>query len=841
MPTRNPDPPLSSLRTRYTLFALLVVGLVVAVSAFAYLGLRHTQDQAARNLLERNALSESIQGVRAGLVEAYKSLDLFLLEPSVDAHRAHFDAALASAIDHARHLHASGWVARHGQDDTTGAALARLKQLQGEIGELVDTRLDSARQYPSLAVGNRVMAPAVVDADNAFAIIFNEMNTEGTQTRQPDTYLAFIRAQRLWMQMLSNARLYLANRVGSFNESSLTVQAQGIATLYGVIQEIHKELERLDAEGKVGFEGSAALGDMRRAMAIWFGGFEQVRRIHQSDRWRMDAVIMKEKIAPSVDAINLHLLTIEQAFSQAFAQDAEAIAQAAARLAWGLWLVAGLAVAFVVLVLMTTNRLVLRPIAAVTRALKAEAMGKTGVDMPAARTLETRDLIEAFGEMHHQVKLRQAELEHRALHDALTALPNRTLLFERIEHDIQLARRYDTRLSLLMLDLDRFKEINDTLGHQVGDSLLVEVGNRLRGCLRETDTVARLGGDEFAILLPGVSSEDVMHAVDKLLDTFRQPVRLLDVELYVAASIGVAMYPEHGEHAHTLLQHADVAMYVAKRAQSGYALYDADKDEHSITRLAMLTDLRQAIEHDQFQLHYQPIVSLATGEVASVEALLRWHHPKHGQVPPELVVELAEKTGLINPLTHAVIDQALAQAARWRAQGLPLHLSVNLSMHNLHDGHLVDTLRTALQTHGIPGTALTLEMTESAMMSNPRLAMHVLNEIDALGIRLAVDDFGTGFSSLAYLKSLPVDILKIDKSFVFGLDEDRSDQAIVRATLSLGHSLGLEVVAEGIETQQVWELLRDMGCDDAQGYHISRPLSAGELEAWLKKRRMAGN
>lgn len=838
MPNTRQDRPLSSLRARYTLFALLVVGLVLLLSAFAYLGLRHTQGQAAQNLAVRDALSESIHGVRAGLFDAYKSLDLFLLEPSVQAHQTRFDSALNGAIADVQVLSTSGWVARHGHQHVTQAMLQRLTQLKAEIGELVATRLDSARQYPSLAIGNRIMAPATVNADNALAIIFNEMNQEATHTQHPHTYQAFLRTQRLWMQMLSNARLYLANRVGSFNEASLKVQAQGIDTMYGVMQETFKELDRMNTDGRVGFESGFALEDLRRAVATWHGGFEQVRRIHEGDRWRMDAVIMKEKIAPSVDAINTHLLDLERAFSGAFSRDAEAISRAAARLAWSLWGVAGLAVMFVVLVLMTTDRLVLRPIAAVTRALKAEAMGKPGLEMPASRTLETRDLVEAFGEMHHQVNLRQAELEHRALHDALTALPNRTLLFERIEHDIQLARRYDHQLCLLMIDLDRFKEVNDTLGHQVGDSLLVEVGARLRACLRETDTVARLGGDEFAILLPGTTADEAQQAVDKLLDTFRQPVTLEGVEFYVAGSIGVAVYPAHGEHAQDLLQHADVAMYIAKRNQSGYALYDPAKDEHSLSRLAMVTDLRQAVEQGQLQLHFQPILSLASGDVVSVEALLRWHHPQHGQVSPEVVIELAEKIGLIGALTDAVIDQALAQAARWHGQGLPLHLSVNLSMHNLHDSQLPDKVGAALRAHGVPGNTLTLEMTEGAMMSNPRLVMQVLNGLDALGIRIAVDDFGTGFSSLAYLKSLPVDILKIDKSFVFGLDEDKSDQAIVQATLSLGHNLGLEVVAEGVESREVWDLLHAMGCDHAQGYYMSKPLAPDALESWLKTRRI---
>ncbi|WP_018955044.1 putative bifunctional diguanylate cyclase/phosphodiesterase [Thioalkalivibrio sulfidiphilus] len=837
MPVSDLKPRLHSLRARYTLFALFLVALVLISSTLAYLDLSRTQRSAAQDLELRDSLASSINGVRAGLVETYKSLDLFLIEAEMGNYQEDIHRALADTLHHATLLRESDWIPHHGQHEPVEAISSRLQQLHGEIDELIDIRLDPPRLYPSMAAGPAIMGPSRDVADNALGIIFYTMEQENTLVEDPHAYDALVRARRLWMHMLSNFRLYMANRLGSFELATMPVQEQGIRTLHAAFLEQFQVLELLAAEGRLGFEITAAMEDLRRGVEQWYGGFEYVAELHATDRWRTDAIVMREQVAPSVDAINAQLLRLERALATAMSADVQAIAAASSRLAFSLWLVAGLTILFVILLLTTTDRLVLRPIAAVTRALKAEAMGKSGVPMPFSRTVETRDLVEAFGEMHRQVRLREAELEYRALHDSLTTLPNRTLLLERIEHDMRLAHRQGGQLGLLMIDLDRFKEVNDTLGHQVGDALLVEVGNRLQTALRETDTVARLGGDEFAVLLPGAGREDVIQAAGKLQDVFKHPVQLNGMEIYVAASIGAAIYPDHGTQPQTLMQHADVAMYMAKRGQRGVALYDPAEDQYTIARLALMTDLRQAVEQGELTLHYQPVLSLATGELVSAEALLRWSHPEHGQVAPELVIELAEQTGLIGPLTYGVIDKALTQAARWRQQGLTLNISINLSMHNLHDADLTRRVNEALQQHGIPGECLTLEVTETAMMANPRRAQTALRELDNLGIRLAVDDFGTGFSSLSYLKSLPVDVLKIDKSFVMGLDRDKSDQAIVQATLSLGHSLGLEVVAEGVETRHTWSFLRDHGCDAAQGYHMSKPLPAEELQDWVKSRK----
>jgi diguanylate cyclase (GGDEF)-like protein len=430
-------------------------------------------------------------------------------------------------------------------------------------------------------------------------------------------------------------------------------------------------------------------------------------------------------------------------------------------------------------------------------------------------------------------KRAESALEHQALHDALTDLPNRVLLHDRLQQAIRAAERSRSSVALLVMDLDRFKEVNDTFGHHTGDQLLQQLGQRLGSVLRGSDTIARLGGDEFAVLLPTATFEDARQIAERLLQVLEEPFSLGGLQLEIDASIGIALSPDHGLDAETLLRRADVAMYVAKRSSTGHALYTADQDEHSPMRLAMVGELRRAIDHNELALYYQPKLSLASGQVTCVEALVRWDHPRHGMLGPDVFVPIAEQTGLIRPLARWVLDAALRQCNRWRQDGLDLSVAVNLSMRNLHDPEVVDMSRQLLLRWGIPPARLVVEITESSLMADAARAMEVLGRLRGMGVSVSIDDFGTGYSSLAYLKRLPVDELKIDKSFVAHVATDRNDAAIVRSTIGLAHDLGLSVVAEGIEDQRTLEFLAGLGCDVAQGYFISRPLPVDALGDWL--------
>lgn len=438
--------------------------------------------------------------------------------------------------------------------------------------------------------------------------------------------------------------------------------------------------------------------------------------------------------------------------------------------------------------------------------------------------------------MQHALRDREAQnatLEYQATHDALTDLPNRTLFDDRVQQAIRTGQRERRPVALVLMNLDRFKDINNTLGYKNGDLVLQHVGRRLRDVLRESDTLARLGGDEFAVLLPATDAEGAIQAARTLLQALEAPFVLEGLPLQVDASLGIVVCPDHGEEAGLLLRRMDVAMYAAKQAGKEYAVYIAEGDHYSPRRLALMGELRHAIDQNQLFLLYQPQVHLPTSRVTGVEALVRWQHPQHGPIPPDQFIPAAERTGLIKPLTLWVLTMALRQCQAWRHAGLDLSVAVNLSVRNLQDPHLPDQVDALLRQCGVNPYRLELEITESILMADPSRAMDILTRLNALGVRLSIDDFGIGYSSLGYLKKLPVNTIKVDKSFVIDMAVSDDSAAIVRSTIDLAHNLGLTVVAEGVENQHALEQLVALGCDAAQGYYLNRPVAAADLTRWL--------
>ncbi len=434
-----------------------------------------------------------------------------------------------------------------------------------------------------------------------------------------------------------------------------------------------------------------------------------------------------------------------------------------------------------------------------------------------------------------EMMLQQARLEHQALHDALTGLPNRILLGNRADHALQASCRTGTLVGLFLLDLDRFKEVNDTLGHHVGDALLKELAERLQHVVRTSDTVARLGGDEFAVLLPQIDSVDqAMELAKRILAVFQQQFVLDDgVALDVGCSIGIAISPMHADERGKLMQCADVAMYRAKAGTQKIIIYDQSKDTNSVRQLTLSSELRQAIRDCTLAMEYQPQLDIRSQLIKSVEGLARWRHPTLGYVPPDEFVAHAEQGGLIAELTRWTLETALTQLTNWQANGVDLSLGINLSAKILIDPTLPDVLGSLLRDARISPRKLVLEITESALMVDPDLARQIVSELAGLGVRLSIDDFGTGYSSLAYLQKLPLDEIKIDKSFVFGMLESHNDGVIVRSTIDLAHNLGLEVVAEGVENVDHIDALARLDCDKAQGFCISPALSSDMLAQWL--------
>jgi diguanylate cyclase (GGDEF)-like protein/PAS domain S-box-containing protein len=455
---------------------------------------------------------------------------------------------------------------------------------------------------------------------------------------------------------------------------------------------------------------------------------------------------------------------------------------------------------------------------------------------------------DASGEISHHIsssidltKMRQAEekILHLAHHDALTQLPNRVLLHGRLEQAMAAARRDGSDLAMLFIDMDRFKNINDTFGHHVGDGLLVEVGKRLIGAVRGSDIVARLGGDEFVVVLTAIGKDGARAATAvaiKVMALLGQPYQVLDHQLHSTPSIGIGVFPTDGEDADTLMRNSDTAMYHAKsKGRDNFQFFTAAMNHAAVERLEMEAGLRSAIEHDELFLHYQPQIDMRNGRVVAMEALVRWNHPEKGLIPPLKFIPIAEETGQIEEIGRWVLEQALNQVTRWRADKWPnLRVAVNLSARQLRGNDIVGLVARSLQRLSLPGSALELEITESVAMHDPVHTSGLLKQLREHGVALAIDDFGTGYSSLSYLKQLPLSCLKLDRSFVTDLEHDPNDSAICAATIQLAHNLGLAVVAEGVETAMQLDFLRDLGCDMSQGYYISKPLSVEGCQRFLE-------
>jgi diguanylate cyclase (GGDEF)-like protein len=442
----------------------------------------------------------------------------------------------------------------------------------------------------------------------------------------------------------------------------------------------------------------------------------------------------------------------------------------------------------------------------------------------------------ATGEKKEQA---EALLAHQALHDGLTGLPNRAYFFERTIEAIELSATRETECAVMLFDLDRFKEINDTMGHKYGDRVLIELGPRARAVLRAGDTLARLGGDEFCVLLPDVSSEeDALTVAHRIIEVLEEPFTIEGVNLGIEASCGIAVAPGLECTADLLLQRADVAMYAAKESNDAVVVYREEIDPNRTGHLALLGDLRHALANDEFVLHYQPKAAMGSRRVLGVEALIRWQHPTLGLVYPDRFIPEAERSGLIEPITYWVLDQALGQCRAWLDSNDPqsasgLTVAVNLSTRSLLDASLPSIVASALARWNVPAHLLELEITETIIMTDPKRARRVLTELADMGITLSIDDFGTGYSSLAYLRDLPVTQLKIDRTFVLDMGEDPDDAVIVRAVLDLASNLGLQTVAEGVEDAETWEQLTSLGCDSAQGYFLARPMAVEQFDDWL--------
>lgn len=480
-------------------------------------------------------------------------------------------------------------------------------------------------------------------------------------------------------------------------------------------------------------------------------------------------------------------------------------------------------------------RTVTRPVRILADAAHKIEQGDYTHKVDVTRHDELGQLASAFNYMISAISKREKEIKYQAYHDNLTGLPNRSFLHDQLNEAIDAAREKNKPLALLMMDIDRFKDVNAVLGHQNGDTILKKIGTLLTDTVEPTSILARMGGDEFAILLLETNGlQYTLTVVQNIMKALESHFLIDGNPIQVEASFGIVMYPEYGNDADTLIKLADVAMYKAKGSMNGFSVYSPDIDQHSLRQLLLLGELRRGIESEEMTFFYQPKVSFTSGRIVGMEALLRWNHPRHGFIPPDEFIPVLEKTGFIKPLTMWTLKAAITQCSEFNKKGILLDMAVNLSARMLLDPQIPDSIDEMIRTFNLQPEQIIIEVTESAVMADPERTMITIKGLDEIGVRLCVDDFGTGYSSMSYLQKLPVDELKIDKSFVLNMDKNINDATIVQSVIDLGHNLGLKVVAEGVENRQTWDMLQSRGCDVAQGYFMSKPIPMIQLMDWLK-------
>ncbi len=483
-----------------------------------------------------------------------------------------------------------------------------------------------------------------------------------------------------------------------------------------------------------------------------------------------------------------------------------------------------------------TSRRVTKPLITLVKSAELLGKGDYSVSIQSDSTDEIGDLGRTFNRMRDAIAERERKISKLAYWDELTQLPNRAFFTEQLVVFSENYHSHQSTFSMLMMDLNRFKHVNDVLGHSAADKLLTGVADRLKNsCKSENDIVARLGGDEFGIILANTSTETALDIARRLQSALETPIALNDTFVDLSAGVGIANYPEHTKDIEELLSRAEIAMYAAKNSPGGVCVYHSDLDGTNEENLSLISEIKLAVEQNQLSLFVQPKIDFLTGKVLAVEALVRWDHPERGLLYPDMFIPFAEQTGHISKISHWMLSEASRYAALWKKEGLNITLAVNLSARDLIDTELPNKLKEILIKHELSADSLSLEITESSIMDDPERALETVERIAKMGISLSIDDFGTGYSSLAYLKRLPVNELKIDKSFVMNLEHDHNDATIVKSTIELGHNLGLKVVAEGIENKRSWDILKSMGCDYGQGYLMSKPMNANQMIEWIKQ------
>ena len=718
----------------------------------------------------------------------------------------------------------------------------RVPELATLAEQFLQLSLDNSRRFPATAIMQSRMQGRAESFLHVVDQVIGELSAQ-PEPGQVETLLAAYRLRDTWQKIIGEFRLLVANRFGVFADNPLSGMQARAANITLYFDRLHDELRALRSmpapEGTL-FLDAETWQQLQQTADEWWKGYQMVLADLSDDGWRRDLEFYKTTLRPRLTVLQKELNQVQEILDQEATAGIKGLSATAENLTRGM-LLATLMVALLILVAyFYLHTRIIRPISETTRALRHEAMGLTSNPMQAPKLRETRELVNAFAEMRREVRRRQQGLDHLAHHDPLTQLPNRVLFKDRLEHAVNLAKRNNQVVALLFLDLDNFKQINDTLGHLAGDELLVIVARRLKNLLRHTDTVARFGGDEFAILLENIEGKrQARNIASKILNVLSEPVTLADQEFHLTASIGIAMAPYDDSQPDNLIRDADTAMYEAKRrGKNAYSFFSAELLQRATSQLNLEREVRAALERGEFIFHYQPIVHTGSKKIYGVEALMRWNTGNRQlRYPGEFMDTLLNLDPRQDFMESLMVQVDRLQERCLKELQIPLRVSINMSASVLRNANRHNLVLNSLKRRVHP-ELLHIEITEDTLLEDLANARVLLTEIKRLGIPLILDDFGTGQSSLNHLRSFPFDAIKIDREFIMNMDQSHDDAALVKAITQLAHSFNMKVVAEGVEKREQFQFLERIDCDYIQGYFVGKPVSAARLFAQLEHMRM---
>ncbi len=822
----------TSLRFQYIVTAVVVVSVFILGSILASFYFSYTTEKNTALLKLHDSIIVHVDDLHNSLWKADKSLYV-LLSDAEKVEYKEIESHFNSIGENLNNISQIDGIEQTGLLTHINNLNVTHEKLNNEVMTLLSLRKDITWLYPFLAFIDTTLLESNKNFETALDQAIKETFDSANKNYFDKIYRRLDSIRDVWRHKILDFRGTLI-RFAGINSRNVD-QEKNIEEYQRLIDEKLQELDVISKNGGLGLETEIALEEMQKSSKKWYQDYQQLLRDRNSSLWRSDISYIRTKIQPLQKIVFDELGLVEKQLNIWSSENIEHVHDVSKKINLELWFFTGIAILYVIAIYFKLDKSLLSPVEKITESITNHSGDAENMMVSDEGSKEIHILVKAFNNMRTQIHHRQMVLEFQAMHDSLTGLPNRALLQDRLEQAIFLAQRNETEMSLLLLDLDRFKDINDTLGHPVGDIVLRKVSKRLENCLRAADTVARLGGDEFAIITSYSDRDQIEAFINRIVKDIERVITIEEQKLYIGLSIGVASYPKDGLDADTLIQHADIAMYSAKRENKNQEFYKIEKDYYSADNLTLLAELKSEFKNptDKIQLYFQPQIDVSTGNVISVESLIRWNHPEQGFLPAEQIIRMAEQTGLISELTYWVLRESINEYAKWADDDITL--SINLSVWNLQNAELIPFVKKTLNETKIKPEKITFEITESAVMNDPVRARKVLENLSDMGIELAIDDYGTGFSSLAYLKLLPVKYLKIDKSFVLDMLKDENDAIIVHSTIELSHNLGLSVIAEGVENQATLEKLHELGCDYAQGFHIAKPMPSNELTEYLNR------